>query len=66
MRASKVVAALGIRLLIDENIFAVGSINNSCHKHLFYYLQSSEDNSQQSKSLKHLFYNFQLVEDTSQ
>ena len=39
------------RLLIDKDIFIMGSINNSCCKHLFYYLQLSENSNQQSKLL---------------
>lgn len=49
--AASKVAALRFSLLINENIFATVSINNSHCKHLFWYLQLSEDNSQQNKFL---------------
>ena len=36
---------LGFELLIDKNIFAVNSVNDSYCKYIFCYLQLSEDSS---------------------
>lgn len=37
------VVVLGFGLLIDKDIFAIDLFDNSCYKHLFYYLQLGKD-----------------------